>query len=132
MHVRVRARVLRVRMHVCVRLRVRECLDAWASACVRMRAGLHARPACVCVRLECVRIRGCARGCATQGYSRGYSGWHGRDTKGFSEGYSSRMHASFKRSSRGSHKLMGCTLGYLGGTPRNCVRACVAVHRWVA
>jgi hypothetical protein len=25
--------------------------------------------------------------------------------------------------------LMGCTLGYLGGTPRKCARACVAVHR---
>jgi hypothetical protein len=39
-----------------------------------------------------------------------------------------RTHASVQRSSRGSHTLTGCTLGYVGGTPRKCVRACDAVH----
>ncbi len=29
-----------------------------------------------------------------------------------------------------AYVLMRCTLGYLGGSPRKSVRACVAVHLW--
>jgi hypothetical protein len=120
---------------VCVRVRLPACV----SVCVRLHVCMHARGsvrvlrACVCVWLECVCISGCARCCATQGGSSdaqlvlaGYEGYS-EGTRGVLDGYSRRTHALVKRSSRGSHRLTGCTLGYSGGTPRMCVRACDAV-----
>ncbi len=98
----------------------------------------------VVARALCVRARLCVGGssaCAFAGVRvavllRGALGmlswymWDTKGTRGGLEGYSEGTHASVERSSTtssGSHRLMGCTLGYLGGTPRKCVRACVAV-----
>jgi hypothetical protein len=85
-----------------------------ACVCVRSRG-------CVCVCLclharQCLRMRRCARVCATQGGSwdarlvlEGYS----RGTRGVlkrrSRGTQGRTLASVKRSSTGSLRLIGCT-----------------------
>ena len=128
-----------VRMHVRVRLRVRVRLT---SVCVRLRG-------CVCVRL-CAHARVCARvlracvcvcglsACAFAGVRvavllRGALGmislcW--RDIKGTRrvlEGPRGVLEGT-PGHSRGTHRLMGCTLGYLGGFPIKRLRACVAVH----
>jgi hypothetical protein len=95
----------------------------------------------IVARAFCVRARLCvgrSSACAFAGVrvsvllrgSLRMLSWYLRDTKGTRkarEGYSEGTHASVERSSTtssGSHRLMGCTLGYLGGTPRK-VCSCV-------
>ncbi len=101
---------VRLCLHVCARARLRG-----ASAWMRVRPGMCARPACVlvyvcgisCVRIR-VRTRGCAaQACTTQGYSwdaplvlAGYqrysesTRWGTRwGTQDPVEGYSRRTHA---------------------------------------
>ena len=89
---------------VCVRVRLHVFVRARLLGCVGVRLCVHARGS-VCAFC----VRSCLCVCAFEGVQR-------------------RTHASFKRSSRGSHKLTGSTLGYSGGTPRKRLRACVAVH----
>jgi hypothetical protein len=110
---------------VFVRLRVVAC----APVCVYKRAGLCARSVSAYVYLCGLSV------CAFEGvrafvhsggllrYSAGTCGIPrvpGRYSRAL-EGHSLRTHASVKRSSRGSHRLMGCTLGYLGVSPNKCV-----------
>jgi hypothetical protein len=93
----------------CVRLRVR------LRACVRACG-------CVCFICVCAHSRAYKRGWALlrrRALLRGTLGllrWYLRDINGT------------QRVLGGALLLMGCTLGYVGATPRKCVRACDAVH----
>jgi hypothetical protein len=112
---------------VCVRVCATACVCACARVCLRLRARVFVCAACAFAGVHvAVLLRGALR----------MHSWYLRDTKGTRrvlralEGYSEGTHASVERSSTtswGSLRLMGCTLGYLWGNPRKCVRACVAV-----
>jgi hypothetical protein len=121
----------------CARGSVRPSVCACARVCARvLRARLF-----VCAAWSVCAFAGVRVAVLLRGALRMHS-WYLRDTRrvlggpsraleGYSrvlEAYSRRTHACVERSSSGSHRLMGCTLGYLGGTPRMCVRACDAVH----
>ncbi len=120
---------VRVCLPACERLCVDVCVDACASVCACIRARVCVRKVCglsVCA-FQGVRVAVLLRGVL------GMLSWCLRDMKGTRrvlrarEGYSEGTHASVERSSTtssGSHKLTGCTLGYLGGTPRK-VCSCV-------
>jgi hypothetical protein len=127
---------VRLCLHVCVRARVCVARLRGASAWMRVRPGMCARPACVlvyvcgfaCVRIR-VRTRGCAaEACTTQGYS-----WDAPLVLAGYQRYSDgALDGALKIQSRGTQGVLmlmiGCTLGCVGGTPRKCVRACDTVH----
>jgi hypothetical protein len=143
-------------LHCCLSARTRECARAhllmWASAwvcvcessfvclCVCMRAGLcvglracvlTSSALCVCAFACVLAAVHCYAGGhysrVLSGCSAGTCGTSTESTRRVLEG----IIAVLKIQSRGTQGvlvLMGCTLGYLGGTPRKCVRACDAVH----
>jgi hypothetical protein len=136
---------------VCARARARVlCGCVCVRRGVHSRAGLRARSAYMCAHVcglsVCVHSRVCAWLCyagglfgcsaAACGIPRVLGGYS-RALEGYSralDGHSRRTHASVKRSSRSSHRLMGCTLGVLRGYTqkvRTCVCGCASFGLYI-
>jgi hypothetical protein len=108
------------------------CVCMRAGLCVGLRACVLTSSAlCVCA-FACVRAAvHCYAGVhfsgVLSGCSAGTCGTSTESTRRVLEGIIGVLKIQ-SRGTQGVLMLMGCTLGYLGGTPRKCVRACDAVH----